>query len=176
MREFAEAAAGRRLEEALEIAAAGELLPELDHEWVFEAREEHELRLVEVIERLAGDAEQRGELGAAVEYTRRLVSLDPLSEEYARALMRRLAHAEDRSAALAIFEQHRERLRSELRMAPSATTRALADEIRERRGCDDGARRTRTPAPSAERGRSRARWPWPPVPVRSSGARPSSAR
>ena len=37
---------------------------------------------------------------------------------------------EDRAAALTVFEQHRERLRSELRMAPSAATRALADEIR----------------------------------------------
>jgi hypothetical protein len=45
--------------------------------------------------------------------------------------MRRLALAEDRSAALAVFEQHRERLRSELRMVPSAATRALADAIRD---------------------------------------------
>ena len=131
MREFAAAAANGRLEEALEIGAAGELLPELDQEWVYEAREEHERNLAGVVARLAGDAEQRGEMAAAVEYTRRLVALDPLSEEHARSLMRRLALAEDRSAALAIFEQHRERLRDELRMAPSAATRALADEIRD---------------------------------------------
>ncbi len=131
VRDFNAAAANGRLQEALEIGAAGELLPELDHEWVFEAREEHELRLGEVIERLAGDAEQRGDAGAAVEYTRRLVALDPLSEEHARALMRRLAVAEDRAAALSVFEQHRERLRAELRMVPSAATRALADDIRD---------------------------------------------
>ena len=131
VRDFADAAVDGRLEEALAIAAAGELLPELDHEWVYEAREEHERRLAEVIERLAIDAEQRGDRGAAVEYTRRLITLDPLSEEHARSLMRRLALAEDRSAALAVFEQHRERLRSELRMVPSAATRALADEIRD---------------------------------------------
>ena len=134
VRDFADAVVAGRLEEALAIAAAGELLPELDQEWVYEAREEHERRVGEVIERLATDAEQRGDRGAAVEYARRLVALDPLSEEHARSLMRRLALAEDRSAALAVFEQHRERLRSELRMAPSAATRALADEIRDGEG------------------------------------------
>ena len=131
IRDFVDAAADGRLEEAFAIGAAGELLPELDHEWAYEAREEHELRLAEIVERLAVDAEQRGDPGAAVEYARRLVALDPLSEEHARSLMRRLAVAEDRAAALAVFEQHRERLRSDLRMAPSAATRALAEEIRE---------------------------------------------
>lgn len=147
VRDFADAAADGRLQEALAIATAGELLPELDHEWVYEAREEHERRLAEVIERLASDAEQRGDRGAAVEYTRRLVTLDPLSEEHARSLMRRLALAEHRSAALAVFEQHRERLRSELRMVPSAATRALADEIRD--GELPAAATTTAPAPAA---------------------------
>ena len=45
VRDFAAAVADGRLEEALAIGAAGELLPELDQEWVFEAREAHELRL-----------------------------------------------------------------------------------------------------------------------------------
>jgi DNA-binding SARP family transcriptional activator len=134
VRDFADAVAGGRLEEALAIGAAGELLPELDHEWIFEAREEHALRLAEVIERLAADAEHAGDVSTAVEHTRRLVTLDALSEEHARSLMRRLALAEDRAAALAAFEQHRERLRSELRMAPSAATRALADQIRDAGG------------------------------------------
>ncbi len=113
-----------------------------------EAREEHELRLAEVIEQLAIEAEERGDPGGAVEYTRRLVALDPLSEEHARSLMRRLALAEDRAAALSAFEQHRERLRSELRMVPSAATRALADEIR-----DGGDRRRRRGRGSPEVGR-----------------------
>ncbi len=129
--DFVAAAADGRLEEALAIAAAGELLPELDHEWVYEAREEHERRVGEVIEQLATNADQRGDRGAAVDYARRLLALDPLSEEHARSLMRRLALSDDRSAALAVFEQHRERLRNELRMAPSAATRALADDIRD---------------------------------------------
>ena len=145
VRDFAAAAADGRLAEAFAIGAAGELLPELDHEWAYEAREEHERRLAEIVERLAVDAEQRGDPGAAVEYTRRLVALDPLSEEHARSLMRRLALGEDRAAALAAFEQHRERLRSDLRMAPSAATRALADEIRDGGGSATVTAASRTP-------------------------------
>ncbi len=60
--------------------------------------------------------------------------------------MRRLALAEDRAAALAVFEQHRERLRSELRMAPSAATRALADEIRDGGAMATAHAASRTPA------------------------------
>ena len=149
VRDFADAAADGRLAEAFAIGAAGELLPGLDHEWAYEAREEHERRLAEIVERLAIDAEQRGDPGAAVEYTRRLVALDPLCEEHARSLMRRLALTEDRAAALTVFEQHRERLRSDLRMAPSAATRALADEIRDGGGSAvtaSAAARVATPA------------------------------
>ena len=142
---------------------------------MYEAREEHERRLAEVIERLAVDAEQRGDPGAAVEYTRRLVALDPLSEEHARSLMRRLALAEDRAAALAVFEQHRERLRSELRMVPSAATRALADEIRDGGG-PAAARRGRAGHGRRDARRFPGRWRWRRVPVRSSGARTSSPR
>ncbi len=141
--DFAAAMADGRLEDALAIGAAGELLPELDQEWVYEAREEHTRRLAHVIEQLAADAENRGDPGAAVEHTRRLVALDPLSEEHARSLMRRLALTDDRAAALAVFEQHRERLRSELRMVPSAATRGLADEIR-----DGGAESLPKPSPA----------------------------
>jgi hypothetical protein len=79
---------------------------------------------------LAAEDEGRGDLDAAIERTRRLVALDPLSEEHARALIGRLAAAGDRAAAMAAFASHREQLRTELRMAPSAATRALADEIR----------------------------------------------
>lgn len=171
VRDFADAAVDGRLEEALAIAVAGELLPELDHEWVYEARDEHERRLGEVIERLATDAEQRGDRGTAVEYTRRLITLDPLSEEHARSLMRRLALAEDRSAALAVFEQHRERLRSELRMVPSAATRALADEIR------DGGAMARTHAASRTPDAARVGRPSLPGPLAlAAGAGPLVGR
>jgi len=47
-----------------------------------------------------------------------------------RDLVRRLAAAGDRAAAVAAYERFRARLASELRIVPSAATRALVDELR----------------------------------------------
>jgi DNA-binding SARP family transcriptional activator len=129
IRAFRSAVAEGRLEQALELAG-GELLPELEHDWVYDARDAHNRKVEGVLEQVADDAEERGELATAIEYTHRLLDMDPLAEEHARALIRRLAAAEDRAAALAVYERHRERLRTELRMAPSASTRALVEQIR----------------------------------------------
>ena len=126
---FTAAVAAGRLEEALALAQ-GELLPELEHEWVYDAREAHAREVAQVLEQLAADAEGRGDLAAAIEHTHRLVALDPLAEEHARALIRRLAAGQDRAAALSAFDRHRERLRTELGVAPSASTRELVEQIR----------------------------------------------
>ena len=128
-RAFAHAVEEGRLTEALALGA-GELLPQFEHEWVYAARDEHRYAFEQVVERLAAAAEAAGDLAGAIEHTRRLVAGDPLAEAPARALMRRLAAAQDRAAALAAYDRHRERLRTDLGMAPSAATRALADEIR----------------------------------------------
>jgi DNA-binding SARP family transcriptional activator len=126
---FAAAAQEGRREEALALAA-GELLPGLDQEWVFSAREAHAADVARLLEQLAAAAEAAGDLEAAVEHTRRLTALDPLAEEPTRALIRRLTAAGDRAAALAAYDRHRERLRSDLGVAPSAPTRQLVEEIR----------------------------------------------
>src|SRR5581483_7380817 len=62
--------------------------------------------------------------------------LDPLSEDAARALIHRLAAAGDRAAALAVYERLRDRLRTELSIAPSALTRELVAELRVEPGAD----------------------------------------
>lgn len=109
---------------------AGELLPELGHDWVYDARDAQQRALAAAVEQLAAAAEAHGDLAAAIEHTHRLVAIEPLAEEHARALIRRLAAAGDRAAALAAYERHRERLRTELRMAPSPQTRELVERIR----------------------------------------------
>ena len=116
MHAFTAAVADGRLEKAL-AAAQGELLPELEHDWVDDAREAHAREVAQVIEQLAADAESRGDLPAAIEYTHRLVALDPLAEGHARALIRRLAAVQDRAAALGAYDRHRERLRTDLGVA-----------------------------------------------------------
>jgi DNA-binding SARP family transcriptional activator len=56
-------------------------------------------------------------------------ALHPLSEEHHRALIEYLAAAGDRAGALAVYEQLRERLRSDLRVKPSAETQALIERL-----------------------------------------------
>ncbi|MDP8968579.1 MAG: AAA family ATPase [Actinomycetota bacterium] len=129
VRAFASAVAEGRLEQALALAQ-GELLAGFEHDWVYDARDAHREELARAIECLAADAERRGELPTAIAYTRRLVALDPLAEEHARALIRRLSAAQDRAAALAVYDRHRERLRTELGVAPSPSTRELVEQIR----------------------------------------------
>lgn len=132
-REFAVAVGEGRLEDALALGG-GEFLPELDHEWVYLARDAHRETLEEITERLADAAERAGDLMTAIRHTRRLVAMDPLGETQARALIRRLVAADDRAAALAAYDRHRERLRTCLGLTPSPTTRELVAEIRRSAG------------------------------------------
>ena len=75
---------------------------------------------------------------------RRRLALDPLDEAAARDLMTRLAAAGDRAGALAAGDRLRERLRTQLGIAPAPQTRALITRLREDAGDDEA------PAPAAE--------------------------
>ena len=97
-REFERLVREGRLEEAVDLCD-GELLPGLDAEWVYEARESHRHRLGDVLERLAADAEAAGALHDAIRISRRRVELDPLREEAHRELIRRLIAAGEAAAA-----------------------------------------------------------------------------
>ena len=116
------------LEGAVELSR-GELLPELDDDWVLEARDAHTAALIDVLSRLAAKRDAAGELEAAISLSRRMVAVDPLSEAATRDLMRRLAAAGERGGAIAAYRRLAERLASQLRIAPGGATRALADEL-----------------------------------------------
>src|SRR5579884_713462 len=127
--EFELCMAEGRLEEALALSH-GELIAGLDDDWVYERRDQHRDRVADLLAQLAVEAEGRGDLQKAVEYTRQQVSLDPLAEEPQRDLMRRLAEGGDRAGAIRAFERLSRRLREELRIAPSQPTRELAEQLR----------------------------------------------
>ena len=95
-----------------------------------EPREHHRRQLLEVLGRLADEAERSGDLDAALDRTRDQVALDPLSEEAQRDLMRRLAAVGDRAGALAAYKSYGTRLRHDLGIAPSAGIREMADGVR----------------------------------------------
>ncbi len=127
--EFERCLEENRLEDALALGR-GELLSGLEDDWVYEPRDGHRDRVAGVLARLAEGAEQDGDLRSAIEYTRRQVALDPLAEEAQRDLMRRLAAAGERSAAIRAYERLSRRLRDELRLAPAQATRELAAALR----------------------------------------------
>ena len=127
--EFDRCVARDQLEEALELCR-GELLASLDDDWVFERRDEHRDRVAGVLAQLAARAESTDDLQAAIGFTRRQAALDPLAEEPQRELMRRLAAAGDRAAAIRAYERFSQRLRDELRIVPSPATRELAETLR----------------------------------------------
>ncbi len=127
--EFERLVAEGRLEDALELAR-GDLLEDLDDEWVYERRDEQRARLVALLERMAAGSEAEGRLAAAITLTRRQVALEPLSEEAHRELIRRLAANGDRSAALTTYQRLSDRFASELGIVPSPATRDLVEQIR----------------------------------------------
>jgi class 3 adenylate cyclase len=126
---FTELVAADRLQEATELYR-GDLLAGLDDDWIAGPRDEWRERAADVLARLAATAEATADWPTAIAYTRRIVALDPLAEEGQRALIRRLAQAGDRPAALAAYARYADRLRTELRIAPSAATRAVVDDLR----------------------------------------------
>ncbi len=127
--EFERLVAEGQLEAALEMCR-GELLGGLDDEWVYERRDEHRDNVAGVLAQLAAGAENASDIQAAIGFTRRRAALDPLAEEPQRELMRLLAAAGDRAAAIRIYERFGRRLREELRIAPSPGTRELAERLR----------------------------------------------
>jgi DNA-binding SARP family transcriptional activator len=142
--EFRRHVAAGELEAAVD-GRMGELLAGMDADWVLRARDEHKAEFGAVLAELAQQAEAAGDLDAAVRWTRRRLEVEPLAEEAHRDLIRRLARAGDRPAALTAATALADRLRRELGVPPSPETRALVDAVR--RGRADAAEPARVGAP-----------------------------
>ena len=119
---FASLVTAGRDEDALTLCR-GDLLAGLDEDWIVALRDDHREAQSALLARLA---EAAPDAETALAHLRARVALDPLSEEAHRDLMVRL----DRPAALAVYQRLADRLRSELRIAPSAATRELAESLR----------------------------------------------
>ena len=153
-REFERLVREGRLEEAVDLCD-GELLPGLDAEWVYEAREAHRRRFGDVLARLASDAEAAGALKDAIRISRRGVELDPLREDAHREHIRRLIAAGEVAAARLAFDDLARRLRTELHVPPSRETRRLLEAIHAHAG--DPASAATEPLPPLPAGLGAAR-------------------
>ncbi len=98
-------------------------------EWATLWRERLAQLVVEALRWLAEYYEGCGEYSQALEYAQRQVALEPWLEEGHRQVMRILALAGQRSAALAQYEACRRILIDELNIEPAAETRLLYKAI-----------------------------------------------
>jgi DNA-binding SARP family transcriptional activator len=101
----------------------------LFEEWVLGQREGLRRLAGMVLKRLADHYAGREELERAIEYTDRLLKLEPWQEEAHRQMMSLLARKGERSAALAQYEICRRLLRAELHVEPTMETTALYRRI-----------------------------------------------
>jgi predicted ATPase/DNA-binding SARP family transcriptional activator len=101
-------------------------------EWLLVQREHLHVQVISALEQLSAFHERAGHLADAERAVRRLLAYDPLRESAYRQLMRVLAGADRRSAALDTYETCRRVLASELGLAPSVETVTLAEQIRAR--------------------------------------------
>ncbi|MVN89473.1 hypothetical protein GO986_22315 [Deinococcus sp. HMF7620] len=98
-------------------------------EWLLAWRERLDLARAGHLARRATEAEEAGALDGALDLTRRLLDLDPLSEDAWRRLMRLHYLAGDRPAALKAYHRCQEVLSRELGVTPLPETRELASLI-----------------------------------------------
>jgi DNA-binding SARP family transcriptional activator len=113
-------------------------------EWLVVEQERLREAAVDVLRSLVEHYRQRGEHRFGLHYARRLVAVEPLSEEARRDLMRLALLAGRRGLALAEYEKLRIMLRNELGVEPLEETRSLYEVIL-REQPDPGE-----PAPEAE--------------------------
>ncbi len=99
-------------------------------EWVRQQRQQWQVRLPVLCDRLSSWQEESGELEQAKATLVRWLVFDPLAEEAYRRLMRVHLARGEASAALQVYATCRARLAEELRVKPSADTVALAEHIR----------------------------------------------
>jgi predicted ATPase/DNA-binding SARP family transcriptional activator len=99
-------------------------------EWLLVQRERLQLQITATLEQLAVFHERAGNKAEAETFVRRLLELNPLNESAYRQLMRVLASADQRSAALDAYEICRRVLATELGLAPAIETVMLAEQIR----------------------------------------------
>jgi DNA-binding SARP family transcriptional activator/tetratricopeptide (TPR) repeat protein len=108
----------------------GDLLQELDDDWVVEARADLDRDIAAALGRLTQQARAAGDTDAALAWARRRAALCPLDESAGADLIRTLMDAGQAPAALEALAALRHRLGSELGITVSAATAAIVGPLR----------------------------------------------
>jgi DNA-binding SARP family transcriptional activator/tetratricopeptide (TPR) repeat protein len=128
----------------------GELLPELDEDWVAADREDLDREVATALAELTRQAATAGDTAAAAGWARRRAALCPLDELAGADLIRALLAAGDRAAAARELGLLRRRLASELGVEVSGQTAALIGPADPMRRASRPARPAPRPAGPAE--------------------------
>jgi len=83
----------------------------------------------DVLGKLAEDANAKGAHGEAIQWSRQLANLDPLSGRFAIGLMRALATAGDAAAALVVARSHETLVRAELGAEADPEITSFAEQL-----------------------------------------------
>ena len=145
LREARRLLAGGQPEAAVALCR-GELLQDLDDEWVLTAREELSRDLAAALAELTGRATAAGDPAAALGWARRRAVLCPLDESAGAALIEALIEAGDGPGALDAFARLEHRLGAELGVGVSARTAALVGPLRPAPRAPGPDRRVAAPA------------------------------
>jgi ATP/maltotriose-dependent transcriptional regulator MalT/DNA-binding SARP family transcriptional activator len=108
---------------------SGELLPEVDRDWVAVKRQELAQKYLEALVELGRCHEARGAFEGAIDWYLQALEADELREDIHRRVMQTYANAGRRSDALAQYRRCQDILRGELGVEPSEETRGLYREI-----------------------------------------------
>ena len=116
-------------DEGAEALPEGELLPGIDDEWAETEREAYRERQSARFRVLAEQALAEGRTREAVDWARRRCAVARWDESAHRALVRALLTDGDRAGAAEAAQRFTERLRADLGVAPSPTTRSLHADV-----------------------------------------------
>jgi DNA-binding SARP family transcriptional activator/predicted ATPase len=107
----------------------GDLLPNCYDEWILPERERLRQWHLKALEHLLRLFEEQGESVAAIRYARRLLGLDPLSEDLYRRLMRLFTLNNDRASALHVYHTCVTTLQREMGVDPDPATREAYERL-----------------------------------------------
>lgn len=128
-----DAAVQRADPESLELAVrlyGGPLLAGSSDEAIWNEREQRDVAFTRVLETVAQNRSEAGDIDGAIDCYRRLVAQDPYRESAVQSLMKLNAQKGDYPEAYVAYRDLRSRLSHDLRTPPSPETVAIYEQIR----------------------------------------------